>query len=128
MKKVILSVVAVVFAVSAFAQDAAKVKKTPEEVAQKRADKLKTELTLTDDQRAKAYTILLDNATKVQAIKAKYPNDKKAARTEIKPVKAACDTSIKAILTPEQIIKYDAMKKAHKDKKGAKNGKKHPKE
>lgn len=121
MKKLILSAVATVFAISSFAQDGAKVKKTPEEVATKRADKLKTELTLSDEQRSKVYTILLDNTTKVRAVKEKYPNDKKAAKAEIKPLRETCDASIKSVLTPEQVTKWEQLKKEkkeqHKEKK-----------
>lgn len=120
MKKVLLSIVAAVFAVSSFAHDGGKGPKTPEQVATKKADKLKTELGLTDDQRTKVYAILLDNTTKIQAIKAKYPNDKKAAQAEIKPLRQASESSIKAILTPEQIVKWDTLKKEKKAKHKAK--------
>ncbi len=124
MKKVLLSIVAAVFAVSTFAQDGAKVKKTPEQIATKKADKLKTELALSDDQRTKVYTILLESTTKIQAIKAKYPNDKKAAHAEIKPIRETSEASIKAILTPEQVTKWEALKKEKKEKTKAKKAKK----
>lgn len=121
MKKLILSAVATVFAISSFAQDGTKTQKTPEEVATKRADKLKTELTLSDEQRTKVYTIILDNTTKVRAVKARYPNDKKAAKAEIKPLRETCDASIKSVLTPEQVTKWEQLKKEkkeqHKEKK-----------
>ena len=123
MKKVLLSIVAAVFAVSSFAHDGGKGPKTPEQVATKKADKLKTELGLSDDQRTKVYAILLENTTKIQAIKAKYPNDKKAAQAEIRPLRQAADTSIKAILTPEQITKWEALKKEKKEKHKAKKEK-----
>lgn len=120
MKKVLLSIVTAVFAVSTFAHNGGKGTKTPEQIATKKADKLKTELGLSDDQRTKVYAILLDNTTKIQAIKAKYPNDKKAARAEIMPLRQTAESSIKAILTPEQITKWDAMKKEQKAKHKAK--------
>jgi len=116
MKKVLLSIVAAVFAVSSFAQDGGSGSKTPEQIATQKADKLKTELGLSDDQRSKIYAILLENTAKIQAIKAKYPNDKKAAKAEIRPLRQAADQSIKSILTPEQITKWEALKKAQKEK------------
>ena len=115
-----LSIVAAVFAVSSFAQDAPKTIKTPEEAANKRADKLKTELGLSDDQRAKVYAAILDRVTKVRAIKAKYPSDKKAARKEIKPINDAFDTTIKSILTAEQVTKWEALKAKGKEKRKGK--------
>lgn len=115
-----LSIVAVVFAVSSFAQDAPKTQKTPEELANKRADKLKTELALSDDQRAKVYAAVLDRITKVRAIRAKYPNNKKGAQKEIKPINEAFQTTLKGILTPEQITKWEALKKAQKEKRKGK--------
>ncbi len=120
MKKLMLTIVAAVFAVGSFAQDAPKTPKTPEEVANKRADKLKTELALTDDQRAKVYAAELDRITKVRAIRAKYPTDKKAARKEIKPVNDAFQTTLKGILTAEQITKWEALKAKAKEKRKGK--------
>ena len=115
-----LSIVAAVFAVSSFAQSAPKTQKTPEDVATKRADKLKTELALSDDQRAKVYAAELDRITKVRAIRTKYPNDKKAAHKEIKPINEAFQTTLKGILTAEQVTKWEALKKAQKEKRKGK--------
>ncbi|NQW42162.1 MAG: hypothetical protein HQ463_01855 [Bacteroidetes bacterium] len=120
MKKLMLCIVAVVFTVSSFAQDGNKVQKTPEEIANKRADKLKTELTLSDDQRAKEYALELDRIIKVRATRAKYPTDKKAAHKEIKPINEASQTALKEILTADQITKWEALKKAQKEKRKGK--------
>ncbi|MES2616521.1 MAG: hypothetical protein V4613_01500 [Bacteroidota bacterium] len=116
MKKLIFTLFALAIAGSGFANDSTKQKKTPEQVATKKADKLKTELSLSDDQRSKVYNALLDRETKVRAVKAKYPTDKKAARKEIKPINEACNTTITSALTPEQATKWEQMKKDKKEK------------
>ncbi len=120
MKKLMLSIVAAVYTVSSFAQDGNKVQKTPEEIANKRADKLKTELTLSDDQRAKEYALELDRIIKVRETRPKYPTDKKAAHKEIKSINEASQTALKEILTADQITKWEALKKAQKEKRKGK--------
>ncbi len=123
MKKLIFSIAAAVFAVSSFAQTSPKTEKTPEEMASKRAEKLKTELSLSDDQKAKVQAALLERITKVKEIKAKYPNDKKAANKEIKPVLLKFRENMKSTLTAEQYTKWEESKKnakaKRKDKKAA---------
>ncbi len=117
MKKIILSLVAAVFAVSSFAADTAKVKKTPEQVAAKRADKLKTELGLTDEQRSKVYNAVLEKINKTKEIKQRYKDssNRKGRDKEIKAVKANFETTMNSILSPEQKTKYEAIKKKDKD-------------
>lgn len=126
MKKLIFTLFALAIAGSGFANDSTKQKKTPEQVATKKADKLKTELSLTDDQRSKVYTALLDRETKVRAVKAKYPTDKKAARKEIKPINDTCNNTITSTLTPEQATKWEQMKKDKKAKHKHKKQKSNP--
>jgi protein CpxP len=111
MKKIILSLVAIVFAVGAFAQKGPKSEKTAEEMANKRADKLKTELSLSDEQRAKVYQAHLDKMTKMKAIKDKNLEDKKAAAKEMKPVRDSFQANMKSILTADQYNKWEAAKK-----------------
>ncbi len=124
MKKIILSLAAMVMAVGAFAHDSAKIRKSPQEMANKKADKLKTELGLTDEQRGKVYTAVYDKISKMQAIKEKYKDnkDKKAKHAEMKTVQDNFDSSMKTILTTDQYTKWQTIrekqKEKHKDKKG----------
>lgn len=130
MKKVILSFVAAVFAVSSFAHDSAKMKKTPEEIASKRSQKFQSELGLSDDQKSKVYVLILDKENKTNAIKKKYnKNDsisKSQRHTEMKAVKVDFETKLTALLTAEQKVKYDAMKEKEKSKRKHKGKDKHP--
>jgi protein CpxP len=123
MKKIILSLVAVMMAAGAYAHDTSKVKRSPEEMANRKADKLKTELGLNDDQRGKVYSVFLDKINKSEAIRAKYKDskDKKAMKAEMKTVEGGLETSLKGILTPEQYTKWQTLreekKQQHKEKK-----------
>jgi protein CpxP len=93
-------------------------KLTPEERAAKHTEKMKTELTLTDDQISKVKAITLTRAQKIDEVRAKYAaaKDKANFKTERKAAFQAWETDLKGILTPEQLSKYEA-KKAEKKKK-----------
>lgn len=120
MKKSILIIATVLFTFVGFAQSTTQTQKTPEEIATKRSEKLKTELGLSDDQKTKVHTAIVETVTKVREIKAKYPNDKKSAAKELKVVRENYKTTMKGILTAEQFTKWEASKKTKKDKKKAK--------
>jgi protein CpxP len=125
MKKFILSLAAVVIAAGAYAHDSAKVKKSPEQIAGKKADKLKTELALSDEQRTQVYAVVLDKVNKTRTVKEKYKDnkDKRAMRAEMKTVQADFDSSMKGILTAEQYTKWQGIKEKQKEKHKAKHGK-----
>jgi protein CpxP len=119
MKKLMLGLAALAMALGAYAQDSTEMKKSPEEMANKKADKLKTELSLSAEQRTSVYNALLDKITKMKAIKAKYENsaDKKAMRAEMKSVEESFDTTMKGILSADQYSKWQTLKDEHKDKR-----------
>jgi Spy/CpxP family protein refolding chaperone len=94
-----------------FAQD--NQKKTPEERATVNIQKMKKELSITQEQADKAYPILVENAKKLDAIRATGKDE--AKKDEIAKQKEATDLKLKEILTPEQFTKYEA----HKDAKEA---------
>jgi protein CpxP len=118
MKKIIFSLAAILLAAGVYAKDSTKVKKSPEEMAGKRADKLKTELSLSDDQRSKVYAALLETISKKQAIRERYKgsSDKKAMKAEMRSVHEGFDTSMKSILTSEQYTKWAEIKEKQKEK------------
>jgi Spy/CpxP family protein refolding chaperone len=125
MKKLIFSLVAFVFALNTFAHDTSKVKRTPEAAANMRADKLKTELGLNDVQRNQVYAAVLEKMNKARAIKQKYKDsaNKKAQHSEMKVVKQSFDSKMNSILSPEQKVKYEALKSEKKDNMKDKKGK-----
>ena len=125
MKKLILLFAVLLAANSTFAQDEAKKGKGKgklpvEQRAQRSVDKLDKAVTLTAEQKTKVYDLSLTRATKHDEIKAKYkgqPEKKEEAKAEFKANHKEYRTSVKAILTPEQIA---TLKAKHKAKKGAK--------
>ena len=125
MKKLIFSLAAIVIALNTFAHDTTKVKRTPESSANMRADKLKTELGLSDVQRNQVYAAVLEKMNQAKAIKQKYKDsaNKKSQHSEMKLVKQSFDAKINSILTPEQKVKYEALKAGKKDNMKAKKGK-----
>ena len=125
MKKLIFSLAAILIALNTFAHDTTKVKRTPESSANMRADKLKTELGLSDVQRNQVYAAVLEKMNQAKAIKQKYKDsaNKKSQHSEMKLVKQSFDAKMNSILTPEQKVKYEALKAGKKDNMKAKKGK-----
>ncbi|MBN8785866.1 MAG: hypothetical protein J0I84_02120 [Terrimonas sp.] len=89
--------------------------KTPEEKAKMMSDKMKTALTLTDEQYQKVQAINLDFATKSKDIK-KDGADRSAWMEKIKPLEEERNTALKGVLTPEQFTKYESLKEEMKGK------------
>ena len=125
MKKLIFSLAAIVIALNTFAHDTTKVKRTPESAANMRADKLKTELSLSDIQRNQVYAAVLEKINEAKVIKRKYKDsaNKKSQHSEMNAVKQSFDSKMNSILTPEQKVKYEALKSEKKDKMKGKKGK-----
>ena len=105
-----------------FAQNPNKKTKTPEQRATNRSEALAQKLTLSADQKQSVYNLILERATKVDAIRAKYASggDRKAMRQELKPILVDFDAKLKAILTPEQVAKWEQLKAEQKAKRQAK--------
>jgi hypothetical protein len=103
---------------SASAQQDQKRSKNPEEIATRKADRLKAKLSLSDDQYKQVYTIFLENANRRIAEKEKMKDMDKSARKEIK-TKYRQETfeKLQGILTKEQMTKLEQMKENKKIKK-----------
>lgn len=76
------------------------------------------ELGLTDAQKAQFKTIRDNSKQERDVILEAHEGDRKAARPELKAHREKTRTKMRAILTPEQQTKFDAMKKEHKGKRG----------
>jgi periplasmic protein CpxP/Spy len=98
---------------SASAQDFGK--KTPEERAQKRADKMKKHLSLSDEQYKSVYDAILSQAQQIDALKSQ-DLDKSKKREQIKSLRQNTDESIKGFLNKDQLTKYDKFKEKRKEK------------
>lgn len=97
---------------------------SPEARAKSVTDKMKTELTLSDDQYSKVYDINLKYAQKnKEALKAEGTRMSKLKA--VKAENAEKNKEIKAVLTEEQFTKYKSMQKEMKAdmKKAYKNRK-----
>ena len=77
----------------------------------KKAKGLQTELKLSDSQTSKVAVIYQESAQKFDKIKVKENGNTDKMIKDIGPLRAATVKKIKAILTPSQSAKYDALLK-----------------
>lgn len=80
---------------------------TPEE----RAKLLQERLTLTDEQTAKVAKIYEASQKKAMEMMGSFQGDREAARKAMQEMQAKTDKEIEALLTKEQLKKYEAFKK-----------------
>lgn len=118
-----LIIVGVIVSISlSFAQNPGKGNKTPEQRATNRSEMLAKKLVLTAEQKQSMYTLILDRINKAEPIRAKYAADKKGMHKELKPIMEEFNTKVKALLTPEQLTKWEQIKAEQKGKRKAKKG------
>jgi Spy/CpxP family protein refolding chaperone len=91
--------------------------KDPNNRAEKRIEKWKSELSLTDAQATKVKAALVTKMTKMQGLK-EAAGENKVDKTERKAIKTAFETELKSILSTEQFTKYEAIKAEKKAKHG----------
>ena len=111
-----------------FAQGGGKGKKTPEEKAQKKADKMAEVMGLDDSQKAAVYEANLRAINDLkpirEAIKAKYPTKderkankdaiKEEFKPQMKPIKKVRKEAIKEVVSEEQWQTWKDYRKANK--------------
>ncbi len=81
----------------------------PQERMKKTLEELKTRLTLTDAQFAKADTILQAQTAEMTKIRENSGGDREAMRSAIMDLRAKTDKQIEAILTDEQKVEYKKL-------------------
>lgn len=96
-------------------------RKNPTNRAEKRVEKWKSDLSLSDAQAIKVKAALVTKMTKMEALKEKA-GDEKVDKTERKTIQTAFETELKSILSAEQFTKYEQIKADKKEKHG-KHGK-----
>ncbi|MBK9227545.1 MAG: hypothetical protein IPL67_10965 [Ignavibacteria bacterium] len=103
---------------SASAQQDQKRTKNPEEMATKKADRLKAKLSLSEDQYKQVYSIFLENANRRIAEKEKMKGMDKTTRKEMK-MKHKQETmdKLQAVLTKEQMLQFEQMKEKRQEEK-----------
>jgi hypothetical protein len=89
--------------------------KTPESRAAMLSDKMKTDLTLTDAQYAQVQGINLKYAQKNDSL-FKSPGERSDKMQAMRSSMQAKGDELKAILTPDQFTKYQAMEKEMRQK------------
>lgn len=104
----------VLFAGSTYSQDLGK--KTSEERAQKRADKMNQHLSLSNEQYKEIYNAFLSQAQQVQALKSNKDMDKTARKEQMKSIRQGTDSKITSLLNSEQVTKYEKFKEERKQK------------
>ncbi len=108
-----------------FSQDLGK--KTPEERAKHRADKMQEHLSLSSEQYTQVYDIMLSQAQQVDALKSSS-TDKDAAREKMKALRQDTDSKLTAVFNTDQTQKWNTFKEKMKEKHKNKKGKKHKKQ
>ena len=98
---------------TSIAQEGNKQKKTPEQKAKKQTEILNNQLNLTGDQQTKIYPLLLSNITQIDAIKAKYGDNRSKERNkELRDLKIKFTEELKTILTADQYDKWNKEREA----------------
>lgn len=125
MKLSLAMVVMFVFAAGAFAQTADRKSVSKDDRMKMKMEKMKSELSLTDEQTAKIQEIYKNHFSSMEN-KGQFQSADKSAeqKEEFKNKKAAMEQEVKAVLTADQLSKYEAMKAERKAKMKEKHGKK----
>ncbi len=89
---------------------------SPEQRAAEATEKMAVELSLTEEQKTKIHEINLRYAQSMQPARAQSKEAAAAKKTQLQ----SKDSEIKALLTEEQHVKYEAMKKEAMEQRKAK--------
>jgi len=124
MKQLILTLLFFGLIAGVYAQEKALSKQppTPEQKAQKYADKMDQALTLTAEQKEQVQKAFLDKTHRINRLKSQPAEDKEAAKKEAALIQDNYTKKLKEILTEEQFTKFEQLKqeKANKPRPGQK--------
>lgn len=92
-------------------------KKSPQERAEHQTERLTKELSLTPEQAAKVKAILAKRGAEMDSVRSKKMAgaQKEEVRGDKKAAREKTDAELKAILTPEQYAKFQAMMQERKE-------------
>lgn len=121
MKAITLSFAMLFISMGAMAQestetDKKKEKPTPEQRAQKYADKMQLELGIDDTQKQSIYDLRIEKMNKVKEIREANKGDKEAIKTQAKPVVKEFNLGMKEILNETQFEKYKELRKKERQR------------
>jgi protein CpxP len=80
---------------------------------------LQQQLTLTDDQTAQIRQILTDASGKMDALRANTALAQDDRRAQMMTLRQGVQAKVRAVLTPDQQTKYDAMQASMRQRRGA---------
>lgn len=124
-KSLALGLLLIIFAFTSanvFSQQNEKVKKTPEERATKMSERMKKNLSLSDEQYKQVYNLFLSKAQEHKNNKEKFMGMDKEARKQMKMnSREEFKKQLSGILNPDQMKKFEENKKKHKEGKNKKN-------
>lgn len=81
-----------------------------------RADMLKQNLSLTDDQTTQVKAIFEDSRTKMEALRSNSSLSQDDRRSQMMSIRKAENDKVNALLTPDQKTKYAAMQEQMRDR------------
>ncbi|HEV2578245.1 MAG TPA: hypothetical protein VGU25_13640 [Acidobacteriaceae bacterium] len=82
----------------------------------RRAERMKHELNLTDDQTSQVKTILEDSRTKMEALRSNSSLSQDDRRSQAMSLRKAENDKIEALLTPDQKTKFATMQQQMRDR------------
>lgn len=115
--RTILITLALAMGLGAFAQNADNTKKTPAEKAEKRTERMVTDLGLDAARKDKVAKINLDYANAMKDVNSLKDKATREKRGDV--VKANRDEALKAVLTPDQFNKMNVLNAERKAKHDA---------
>jgi cell division protein FtsX len=118
-KQTILVLFALIITVTLLSQTSfgqEKFKKTPEERAQNRTEKLTKNLGLSDEQQKQVYSILYSHAAQVDVLRSNQDMSKEARKDQMKNLRKELNASLTGIFNSEQNEKWNKFKEAKKQK------------
>ena len=102
-------------------------KLSPEQKAEKRVEKLKTALQLTDEQSNQLGAMQKEAITKARSIKMNTALSAEEKKAQIKALRSATKDKMKSVLNKDQIKKWHVYRKEHKAQRQARREKMHAK-
>lgn len=111
MKKLIVSIFALLLLIGGTVNAQNQIPKTPEETAKTQADNINTALVLNEDQNTKVYAFALAAAKQKDSLITAHPGcNTPAMKDLVASINDARDVKIKLALTKEQAVAYEAKK------------------
>lgn len=109
MKKLIVGIWVSMFSLGIGAQELEKRERTPEERIEMRLERMKTELSLTDEQESKIREAMIVRSNEVKKIREAHTGDREAMRKALHPVRMTFHRTMRETLSEEQFEKWQEL-------------------